>query len=258
LTGEREYACRWNDANEKASMLALSGSALPAVALPEPPLPFAADAVWPKGSAQLVARDGAIFAEGDPARCWYRLLSGSLRVFRVLRDGRRHISDFVFPGQFFGFESGDVHIQGAEAIEPASVIAYSCERIEQRIAEDAIARQAIRKLLMDQLAQAQERSMLLGRLNATGRLAAFLLVMAQRRSKANPLGFVAELPMSRIDIADYLGLTVETVSRLFTALRGRGVIRLATANRVELLEPGVLAAASAGTVEADTELPHCA
>jgi CRP-like cAMP-binding protein len=243
-------------------MLALSGSTLslangPAVMLDAPPS-FVADQVWPKGSAQMVARDGAIYAEGDPARSWYRLLSGSMRVFRVLRDGRRHISDFVFPGQFFGFEPGAVHIQGAEAIEPASVVAYSCERIEQRVAQDPVARQAIRKLLMDQLAAAQERIMLLGRLNATGRLAAFLLVMAQRRSKANPLGFVAELPMSRIDIADYLGLTVETVSRLFTALRVRGAIRLATANRIEILDPASLEAESGGTVEAEPELRHCA
>jgi CRP-like cAMP-binding protein len=216
------------------------------------------DAVWPQGTVHTFDRDGAIFAEGDPARSWYRLVSGSLRVFRMLRDGRRHVSDFVFPGQFFGFEPGASHIHGAEAIEPASVVAYSCGRIEQRIAQDPAARQAIRQLLMDRLAQAQERIMLLGRLNATGRLAAFLLVMAQRRSKANPLGLVAELPMSRVDIADYLGLTVETVSRLFTALRGRGAIRLATPNRIEILAPAVLEAESAGTVEAESELPRCA
>ena len=243
-------------------MLALSGSAAAIAAdagdtIAVPPS-IVADSVWPKGSAQMVARDGAVFAEGDPARSWYRLLSGSLRVFRVLRDGRRHISEFVFPGQFFGFESGDLHSQGAEAIEPASIVAYSCERIEQRLAQDAGARQAIRTLLMDQLAAAQERIMLLGRLNATGRLAAFLLVMAQRRSKLNPLGYVAELPMSRLDIADYLGLTVETVSRLFTALRGRGAIRLATANRVEILDPGALEAESGGTIDAEPVLRRCA
>lgn len=239
-------------------MLALSGSTLPDPILAPSPS-FMAEAVWPKGSAHMVARDAAVYAEGDPAQNWYRLLSGSMRVFRVLRDGRRHISDFVFPGQFFGFEPNDVHIQGAEAIEPASVIAYSCERIEQRVAQDPIARQTIRKLLMDQLAAAQERIMLLGRLNATGRLAAFLLVMAQRRSKANPLGFVADLPMSRIDIADYLGLTVETVSRLFTALRGRGAIRLATASRVEIVDPAMLEVASAGTIDAgEGELARCA
>ena len=236
-------------------MLAPSGST-PAVA--DAPRPFAAEGVWPKGSAQLIARDGAIFAEGDPARSWYRLTSGSVRVFRVLRDGRRHISEFVFPGQFFGFEAGPVHIQSAEAIEPAGVVAYACESIERCLVHDAAVRQAVRKLLMDRIAEAQERIMLLGRLNATGRLAAFLLVMAQRRSRANPLGFVAELPMSRIDIADYLGLTVETVSRLLTALRGRGAIRLATANHVEILDPAALEAASAGTVDPEAELPRCA
>ncbi len=235
-------------------MLALSGS-LPALA--DAPPSFAPDGSWPRGTALLVARDAPIFTEGEPARCWYCLASGSARVFRMLRDGRRHISEFVFPGQFFGFESASDHVQGAEAIEPASIIAYDCESIERRVVADAAARNAVRRLLMDRIAEAQERIMLLGRLNATGRLAAFLLTMAQRRSKANPLGFVADLPMSRVDIADYLGLTVETVSRLFTALRGRGAIRLPTANRVEILDSALLEVASAGTVEAD-ELPRCA
>lgn len=234
-------------------MLALSGS-MPALA--DAPS-FGPDGSWPKGTALLIARDAPVFAEGEPARCWFRLASGSVRVFRVLRDGRRHIGEFVFPGQFFGFESGPHHIHTAEAIEPACVVAYDCEAIERRVVADAAARQAVRKLLMDRIAEAQERIMLLGRLNATGRLAAFLLVMAQRRSKANPLGFIADLPMSRIDIADYLGLTVETVSRQFTALRGRGGIRLPTANRVEIIDPALLEVASAGTVEAE-ELSRCA
>ena len=223
--------------------------------------PYVAPAPWPKGTPQLLARDGVLFAEGDPALSWYRLLSGSMRVFRVLRDGRRHISEFVFPGQFFGFEPGTTHVQGAEAIEPSSVAAYSCERIELRAAQDPAARQAIRTLLMERLAAAQERVMTLGRLNASGRLAAFLLVMAQR---AKAPARVAELPMGRVDIADYLGLTVETVSRLFTALRCRGTIRLATANRVEILDPAALEAASGGTVDAaladgdDPDLRDCA
>jgi len=236
-------------------MLALSGS-VPAVA--DAPPPFAAEGMWPRGCVQIVARDGAIFAEGQPARHWYRLMSGSARVFRMLRDGRRHVSEFVFPGQVFGFEAEPLRVLGAEAIEPARVVAYACDAIEESIAQDPVARLALRNLLMDRIAEAQERIMLLGRLNATGRLAAFLLVMAQRRSRANPLGFVADLPMSRVDIADYLGLTVETVSRQFTALRGRGAIRLPSANRVEILDPAPLEAASAGTVEAEAELPRCA
>jgi CRP-like cAMP-binding protein len=235
-------------------MLARSGSVLAVAGVPPS---FAAGAAWPAGAALLFARDAPVFAAGEPARCWYRLTSGSARVFRVLRDGRRHVSEFVFPGQFFGFESGPVHSQSAEAIEPASVVAYACEAIERHAAGNAAARQAVGRLLMARIAEAQERIMLLGRLNATGRLAAFLLVMARRRTKANPLGRVADLPMSRLDIADYLGLTVETVSRLFTALRRRGALRLVTAGRVEILDPGLLEVASAGAVEGE-DIPRCA
>ncbi len=254
-TPRAEYASERENENGVVSMLALNAS-LSAVA--DMPSSFAAGGLWPKGSVHIVARDGTIFAEGDPARCWYRVTSGSVRVFRLLRDGRRHVSEFVFPGQIFGFEAGPLHSQGAEAIEPAAIVAYSCEAIEHSIAADSSARLAVRDLLMERIAEAQERIMLLGGLNATGRLAAFLLGMAQRRSRANPLGRVADLPMSRVDIADYLGLTVETVSRLFTALRGRGAIRLAGPNRVEILDPAALETASAGAVEAEVALPRCA
>jgi len=226
-------------------------------ALAPPP----ADAVWPQGCALALARDAALFGEGDPARNWYRLLSGSVRVFRVLRDGRRHISEFVFPGQIFGFEQGAQHVQSAEAIEPAGVVAYSVERIEQRVAQDPAAQQAVRQLLMDRLAAAQERVMTLGGLNASGRLAAFLLEMARRGAGPEQgRARVAALPMNRHDLADYLGLTVETVSRLFTALRRRGAIRLPSANRVEILDPEALEHAACGTVSGGSEavLRRCA
>lgn len=242
-------------------MLALKGLTLRSVAvLPpfvadaaaraEPARPPAAgsqvlDTVWPKGTAQAVDRDREIYAEGDPAESWYRLLSGTVRVFRVLADGRRHIGEFVFPGQFFGFEPGRVHIQGAEAVEPATIVVYSHAAVEQRMAQDHQARRAIRSLLMDRLAAAQDRVLTLGSLSAGERLAEFLLAMARRaQGERTAMPGVAELPMSRVDIADYLGLTVETVSRLFTALRRQGAIRLAAVNRVEILDPAVLRAAS--------------
>lgn len=189
-------------------------------------------------------RDRRIYAEGDAATAWYRLLSGTVRVFRVLADGRRHIGEFVFQGQFFGFEPGRAHAQGAEAVEPATAIAYSCVAIEQRMAQDHHARRVISGLMVERLAAAQRRVLMLGSLDASERLAAFLLEMARRLPGPAADRLVAELPMSRADIADYLGLTVETVSRVFTALRRQGAIHLATANRVELLDPAALDCAS--------------
>lgn len=233
-------------------MLALKGSALrpmgpfAPVRAPSAPPP-AAEAVWPKGTVHAIGRDAALYGEGDPAASWYRLVSGTIRIVSTLRDGRRHIGEFVFPGQVFGFEPGPVHVQGAEAVAPAAVIVYPLERIEQRMAEDARARHAIRNLLVERLAAAQHRALTLGGLDAKGRLAGFLLAMAQR----GPAREVAELAMSRVDIADYLGLTVETVSRVFTAFRSRGAIRLPSANRVEILDRAALEAASVGTVKGD-------
>ncbi|MCW5771739.1 MAG: helix-turn-helix domain-containing protein [Rhodospirillaceae bacterium] len=193
----------------------------------------------PRGIRQRAGRDGTIYAEGDAAANWYRLISGSVRVFRVLADGRRHIGEFVFPGDMFGFEPGQTHIQGAEAIEPAEFVAYPIAAIERCIVGDAAVRHAIRALLVERLAAAQNRVMALGRLTAAERLADFLLGMARRGD-----GRFADMPMSRVDVADYLGLTVETLSRLFTNLRQRGIIRLPNAYHVEILDRAALVAAS--------------
>jgi len=206
------------------------------------PARAATAAALPRGTPLSIARDGAIFSEGEPAVAWYRLLRGTVRVFRFLPDGRRHIGEFVHPGDIFGFEAGPAHLQSAEAIEHSECLAYSIAAIEQRIAIDPEARRAIRGLLVDRLAAAQNRILTLGRLTAGERLADFLLAMARRSA----CGRVAELPMSRVDAADYLGLTVETLSRLFTALRRRGIIRLPTAYHVEIVDLASLEAASGG------------
>lgn len=227
------------------SLKSMPFRAAPPFALPPdlpagPPDRAAAAAALPRGTPLSIARDGAIFAEGEPASAWYRLLRGTVRVFRFLPDGRRHIGEFVHPGDIFGFEAGAVHLQSAEAIEHCDCLAYPIAAIEQRVAIDPEARRAIRGLLVDRLAAAQNRILTLGRLTAGERLADFLLAMARR----SPCGRVAELPMSRVDAADYLGLTVETLSRLFTALRRRGIIRLSTAYHVEIIDPAALEAAS--------------
>jgi CRP-like cAMP-binding protein len=194
------------------------------------------DTVWPKGTVLALERDRPVYGEGDTATCWYRLLSGTVRVFRMLADGRRHIGEFVFSGQFFGFEPGRVHIQGAEAVEPATVVAYPLIAIEQRMAQDHHARRVVGNLMVERVAATQQRVLTLGSLNASERLAAFLLEMARRVPGPAGDALVADLPMSRADVADYLGLTVETVSRVFTAMRRQGAIRLATANHVEILD----------------------
>lgn len=219
---------------------------------PPPPQMAAApvlDTVWPAAAVASLEADTPLYREGDTVRSWFRVLAGTVRILRGLADGRRHVADFVFSGQMFGIEPGPQRLFAAEAVGPVSILVYPADAIDQRMAQDHVARRAIRQLLTEQLAAAQLRAFRLGSLDGAERVAAFLAAMARR----HPTGRIAELPMNRTDIADHLGLTVETLSRLLTALRSRGAIRLDGANRIELCDREIFADA-AGTAP----LRHCA
>ena len=151
------------------------------------------------------AADAEIFAEGDTADTLYKVVSGMVRSCAFLSDGRRHIDAFHKPGDVFGFEPGAEHELSAEAVIPCTVIPYRRRALEDDTAANLYA-QALRGL-----SRARQHARLLGRTTAGQRIASFLLEMV------TPVGEV-DLPMTRQDIADYLSLTVETVSRNFTAL----------------------------------------
>jgi len=212
-----------------------------------PPPPFATlpvpDTVWPAVAVETLAPEGALYREGDSVRRWFRLLGGTVRIVRGLADGRRHVAEFVFPGQIFGIEPGPRRLFAAEAVEPATVLAYPLDAIEQRMAQDHLARRAVRQLLAEHLVAAQLRAVTLGSFDGAERVAGFLAAMARR----HPTGRIAVLAMNRTDIADHLGLTVETLSRLLTALRRRGAIRLDGANRIEICDRQLFASVNAAS-----------
>ena len=214
-----------------------------------PPPGQVPDTIWPTAEVASLAADRSLYREGDAPRHWYRLLSGTLRVVRGLADGRRHVSEFVFPGQLFGNEPGPQRLFAAEAVSAATLLIYPVESIELRTAQDHLARRTIRQVVAEQLAAAQMRAVTLGTLTGGERVEAFVADMARR----HPTGRVAELPMNRTDIADHLGLTVETLSRLLGALRRRGAIRLQGANRIEVCDQRLLAKRSEAAA-----LAHCA
>jgi len=207
------------------------------------------DTIWPTAEVALLAAEQSLYREGDAPRHWFRLLSGTVRVVRGLADGRRHVSEFVFPGQLFGNEPGPQRLFAAEAVSAATLLVYPVEAIELRTAQDHLARRTIRQLVAEQLAAAQMRAVTLGTLAGGERVEAFLADMARR----HPTGRIAELPMNRTDIADHLGLTVETLSRLLGALRRRGAIKLDGANRIEVCDRALFA-----NVREATALPRCA
>jgi CRP/FNR family nitrogen fixation transcriptional regulator len=193
------------------------------------------------GIAMSFARNMEIYAEGEPAGNVYKVVSGVVRISKMLRDGRRQISAFHTPGDMFGFEVDGRHHASAEAVTSVKVIAYKRQSLLAAGARSADLVRDLLNLTMVGLSHTQEHVLLLGRKNALERVAAFLLDFAER-TKGNS---VVELAMTRHDIADYLGLTLETVSRTLAALKEQGTIRLEGARRVHLLDKERLAAMTA-------------
>lgn len=170
---------------------------------------------------QFFARDEQIFGEGDSAEHFYRVVSGIVRTYRLLSDGRRQIDAFHFVGDAFGLEAGDRHCYSAAAIGDTTVEVL--RRSELRTtAGDAGFASELMTAMMHRLEQAQRHMVLLGCKNAREKVASFLLGIAARiPSTSNDQ---VELPMMRCDIADHLGLTIETVSRAIAELARDGVI----------------------------------
>lgn len=203
--------------------------------------PDASSGLGALGIALSFGRNMEIYAEGEPAAHVYKVVSGVVRISKLLPDGRRQISAFHTAGDMFGFEAGDLHHASAEAVVPVKVIAYKWQSLLAAGVRSVNLVRDLLNLTMIGLRNTQEHLLLLGRKNALERLAAFLLDLAKRTNSDS----VLELAMPRHDIADYLGLTLETVSRMFTELKQQGAIKLEGARRVHLLDIERLAAMSA-------------
>jgi CRP/FNR family transcriptional regulator, nitrogen fixation regulation protein len=174
-------------------------------------------------------RNEEIYGEGEPAEYLYAVQSGCVRTSKVLSDGRRQIGAFYLPGDVFGFEAGDEHSFSAEALAPTVVRIIKRSAFNARAARDAELLNQMVKLTATELQRAQAHILLLIK-SARERVAGFLLEMARRTNDMAEI----ELPMSRQDIADYLGLTIETVSRTLTHLENSNSIALPTSRHIVL------------------------
>lgn len=181
-----------------------------------------------------VSRDQEVFGEGEPAHQVHKVVRGAVRGFRVLADGRRQICDFYLPGDIFGIERGADHRITAEAL--ADTVLLVARRSALGDDTNTLAARHLWSLAMERLDRSQDHAMTLGRRSARERVANFLVDMADRLGA----GEILELPMSRQDIADYLGLTIETVSRTLTELQVSGLIKLAGPRSVHLRKPRAL------------------
>ena len=177
-------------------------------------------------------RNEEIFGEGEPAGCVYRVLQGVVRTHRILSDGRRQITDFYLPGDVFGLQDGEGYSTSAEAVTPCQVLAMRRTVLTGKAARDPVAAQKLWNLALHRLRRSEEHMMVLGRKGANERVAWFLLDMSERI----PAPDRVELPMSRQDMADFLGLTIETVSRTMTVLQEDELIGLPSYRNVTLID----------------------
>jgi len=166
-------------------------------------------------------RETEIYGEAEPADFVYQIKSGAVRTFKLLPDGRRQIGAFHLPGDIFGIENGEVYRSAAEAILDTRVRIARRERLFAEPHEMGVLPwNEVLKLLARNLEHAESHLLLLGRQTALERVAAFLTEMDQRLQTPK----IMILAMGRRDIADYLGLTHETVSRSFAILIREGVL----------------------------------
>ena len=188
----------------------------------------------------------ALIREGDEAKHVFNITSGSVRVYKLLPDGRRQITGFLFAGDFLGLATGQTYVFSAEAIEPATACRFRKSDYRTLIRETPALEAALLDRATHELAAAQNQMLLLGRKTALERIATFLLDLpGHDPARATTEGLV-RLPMTRSEIADYLGLTIETVSRVLTKLKTSGVIRLISLTELQIENAGRLKALADG------------
>jgi CRP/FNR family nitrogen fixation transcriptional regulator len=183
------------------------------------------------GSRRSFGKGEELFAEGDAADFFYKVVSGTVRTCKLLSDGRRQIDAFHLAGDVFGLESGQDHGFTAEAVEDVIVEAYRRSHFASLVHVNAAFGEQLMSSMLRNLERAHEHMVLLGRKTAQEKMATFLLDMAVRTARNDRV----DLPMQRTDIADHLGLTIETVSRTLTQMVRDGLIKLAAAGRTIIL-----------------------
>lgn len=194
-----------------------------------------------RGTRMRFDRNAEIFGEGEPAEYLYRVASGAVRTMRFTNDGRRQILGFHLPGDVFGIELGQVHSLTAEALATTEVIMVRRSALENAANNDPRAARCWLEHASKTINNARDHALLLGRKGAGERVAAFLLGISERFVRAQDF----DLPMSRADIADYLGLTIESVSRAFTEMERQCAIGLPTSRHVVMRNRSTLAMAAA-------------
>jgi CRP/FNR family transcriptional regulator, anaerobic regulatory protein len=219
------------------SHTAVSASHSPAVLRPPylEPSPTLKD-LFKGQQTETLPPGAALFWEGDKGGHIFDVLEGVMRIYRIMSDGRRAIMGFVHPGDVLGVSFQDRYLFTAEAVTQVKVRRFARGRFFAMINDSPALRPQLFAILCDEMSAAQDQMLLLGRKTAEERVVSFLLAI----SRKNGQGEQIKLPMSRQDMADYLGLTIETVSRTMTSLTRRGLIASRARHTVTLRKPSTL------------------
>ncbi|HVP85053.1 MAG TPA: helix-turn-helix domain-containing protein [Rhizomicrobium sp.] len=211
---------------------------------PQPSFPAntAAPAFQAIGTVAHFGPNETIFAEGDDARYAYKVVSGAVRICKLLADGRRQITEFALDGDHFGFEWTNEHAVTAEALGPVTALRFPRARVERLEREEQGVRHSLMQMLRRDLLSAQNHLLMLGRQTAKERVASFLLQMIERRDNGNTI----DVPMSRQDIADYLGLTIETVCRALSEMKRSRIISIPNRHQIVVRNSDVLESMALG------------
>jgi CRP/FNR family nitrogen fixation transcriptional regulator len=191
------------------------------------------------GAHRCLDRETEVYGQDGLADMFYRVLRGVVRTSRLTLDGRRQVGAFYYPGDLVGLETGPRHRFAAEALTECELQAVRRTALRAYAGEAAVDR-AILHATAREMERLQEHVVLLGRRNARERVASFLLALAQRA----PSGHV-DMPMGRQDMADYLGLTIETVSRMLTQLQGDAIVEFPSTRRFQVRKWNALEAMAA-------------
>jgi CRP-like cAMP-binding protein len=195
------------------------------------------------GTALQIAPTQTIFSEGEVVSHAYKIVSGVVRLCKHLPDGRRQIAQFLFPGDYFSFVAIGDHGFSAEAVGDVRLLEFSQKQVERLCTQSPKLRARLFELLSERVRNIQNHLTSVGRQTAKERVAAFLLLLGERLSAD---GKIVDVPMNRQDIADYLSLTMETVSRTLSLLRRTHIIDIPDHDHIELRNRDALHALSDG------------
>ena len=206
------------------------------------------------GRERHVVRHTPIFRQGEPATHFFRVESGAIRRCRVMADGRRQVTGLYFPGDVFALGDSRVYLDDAEAISDTLLMQVSHADLERLDISGSCLAQRLLGHTRRELSNAQELLVMVGRASVRQRMAWFLVTRADRLGFVGGLMPVFELPMARSDIADHLGLTVETVSRILGELKREEVIAVLTSQKIAICDEHALREM---TEDLSSAMPEC-